>query len=237
MKQEITGASATTPAAVDSPVGSIHNKGTAGGWYTAPATGNRPVLRSSAGKYWLEFDGTTSYLAGDATINAVTANVSGLTLASARYPTDTATQWGTLIHFSTGVQNDNTRAAIAIGADILKKASVEGRRLDADSYQHQETAADIPSTTWQVQFGVFDYPATTITNYINNSPDGSNSSFQTAGSTSNTPSLASAIRWDYFFSTKFNGRISSVVVTTSALGATDRTNLYTYQAKASGLLP
>lgn len=62
MKQEITGASATTAAAVGSPVGSRLNKGTAGGWATAPANGQRPILRQDgSGYYYLEYDGVNDY--------------------------------------------------------------------------------------------------------------------------------------------------------------------------------
>jgi hypothetical protein len=56
-KQEITGASATTPSGVGDPVGSIRNLGRSGGWATSPTTSDRPILRTSAGVYWLEFDG------------------------------------------------------------------------------------------------------------------------------------------------------------------------------------
>lgn len=62
MRQERTGASATTAAAVGSPVGSIRNRGSLGGWLVTASDGARPVLRSSGGLYWLEFDGTDDYL-------------------------------------------------------------------------------------------------------------------------------------------------------------------------------
>lgn len=55
---ERTGASATTPASVDGPVGSWRNKGVIGGWATAPADDRRPTLRTDGTFYWLEFDGS-----------------------------------------------------------------------------------------------------------------------------------------------------------------------------------
>lgn len=48
MRQEITGAAATTPVAVGDPIGSILNKGTIGGWATASASVTRPILGQSA---------------------------------------------------------------------------------------------------------------------------------------------------------------------------------------------
>lgn len=62
LKQERTGASATTPAVVDGVVGSVRNKGSAGGWFVAAADSRRPVLRSNGTLCWLEFDGADDYL-------------------------------------------------------------------------------------------------------------------------------------------------------------------------------
>lgn len=61
MKQEITGASATTAAAVDSVVGSIKNKGQVGGWLVCPDDASRPTLRSDGTYYWLEFTGSHKF--------------------------------------------------------------------------------------------------------------------------------------------------------------------------------
>lgn len=64
MRQERTGASATTPTAVDEPVGSMLNKGSLGGWWTAPSDAGRPTLRSDGTLYWLEGDGSDDSLSG-----------------------------------------------------------------------------------------------------------------------------------------------------------------------------
>lgn len=62
LKQERTGGSATTPAGVGDPVGSIQNLGTAGGWATAPSDSARMILRQTGGgKYYLEADSNDSY--------------------------------------------------------------------------------------------------------------------------------------------------------------------------------
>lgn len=62
MKQETTGASATTAAAVGSPVGSIQSK-VGGYWFTAPSASARPTLRQAGnGDYYLEFDGVDDVL-------------------------------------------------------------------------------------------------------------------------------------------------------------------------------
>lgn len=57
--QERTGASATVPAGVGDPVGTIANKGALGGYAVAPADSERMILRQNgSGKYYLEADGT-----------------------------------------------------------------------------------------------------------------------------------------------------------------------------------
>jgi hypothetical protein len=81
MRQEITGASATTAAVVDSPVGSVLNLGSLGGWFQAPATGARPILRNSGARYWLEFDGT------DDSLNLAGATTSRYFAAGGQYTT------------------------------------------------------------------------------------------------------------------------------------------------------
>lgn len=63
MKQERTGAAATTAAVVGQPVGSWRNKGSLGGWAVIDADAKRPILQQSAnGFYELLFDGVDDLL-------------------------------------------------------------------------------------------------------------------------------------------------------------------------------
>lgn len=62
MKQERTGAAATTAASIDGPVGSWRNKGAKGGWATAPSNAARPILRKVGSFYRLDFDGVDDVL-------------------------------------------------------------------------------------------------------------------------------------------------------------------------------
>lgn len=52
----------TTPAAVDSPVGLIHDKSGNANHLSQSTDANRPTLRESGGLYYLEFDGTNDRL-------------------------------------------------------------------------------------------------------------------------------------------------------------------------------
>jgi hypothetical protein len=58
MWKERTGSPPTTPAVVDDVVGTILNKGTAGGYWRATSDAQRPILRQSGALYYLDFDGT-----------------------------------------------------------------------------------------------------------------------------------------------------------------------------------
>lgn len=67
--QERTGASATTPAIINGPVGTMQDKGSLGLFWTAPSDAARPILRNSNNLYWLDFDGIVSELSTTVTIN------------------------------------------------------------------------------------------------------------------------------------------------------------------------
>lgn len=69
MKQERTGASATTPSVVDGGVGSLFNKGTFGFWSVAASDAARPVLRTGGS---IEFDGSNDLLTLALQASAVT---------------------------------------------------------------------------------------------------------------------------------------------------------------------
>lgn len=62
MKQERTGASATTAAAVGQPVGSWRNKGSLGGWAVTDADAKRPILQQRGAFYEVVFDGVDDLL-------------------------------------------------------------------------------------------------------------------------------------------------------------------------------
>ena len=62
MKQERTGAAATTAAVVGQPVGSWRNKGSLGGWAVIDADAKRPILQQTGGFYEVVFDGVDDLL-------------------------------------------------------------------------------------------------------------------------------------------------------------------------------
>jgi len=122
--QERTGASATTPAAVGDPVGSIRNWGTLGGWLTAPTDAARPILRSASGRLYLEFDGVDDILLADL---AALRGVAGWTL-STKSRANRGTGNETLLFVATTAVTSTRGALFA----ITGASSLVGRRANAD---------------------------------------------------------------------------------------------------------
>lgn len=187
---ERTGESATTPAEVDGPVGSWRNKGTVGGWLTSSTDDKRPILRSYAGRYWLDFDTANDFSAGDATIRAYLANRARavVSVGFRTYSTPTAQRNVFVWSRSGSVQ---ARAGLYLGL-TSNRASVSGRRLDSDS------AAIVTGTTAigaadHVLTGEFLWESATARVYLDGAQDAENTSWQTAGNTSNTNSQLVAV--------------------------------------------
>lgn len=201
MKQERTGASATTAAAVDAVVGSWLNKGTLGGWATAPTDAARPILRSDGTLYWLEF-ATDKQFDMASEWRALFQNVDRAMIAAA-------------LSGSTGVPLGwATNAATNLRASLLYSTgwTFFGRRLDADS--GAGTTGQGADTAVRVIRGHADYANADAFLYRNGALLASNTSFQTAGSTSNTVS--------------FNGKIGCATAGTAFLTG----NIYAIAADA-----
>ena len=80
MRQERTGAAATTPCAVGDPVGSMFNKGTLGTWFTAVRDTARPILRANGSLLYLECVGAGSqHFAATSLANSVSSKTSAAT--------------------------------------------------------------------------------------------------------------------------------------------------------------
>jgi len=81
-----------------------------------------------------------------------------------------------------------TRAGMGGGNPTANRPSIFGRRLDADSNQIVQAAVDA-STAFQLHSAEFDWGNSDAYNYVAGAVDGSSTSFQTSGNTSNTSSL------------------------------------------------
>jgi hypothetical protein len=189
--QERTGAAATTPSTNGTVVGSMKDFGSLGAWATAPSDAARPILRVSGALTYLEFDGVDDVLDFTTGGASVFQNTGSGTLAAAHRFRSSPTSLEYVLQISRDAAASN-RAIIGAG-NSSGKWSAGGRRLDADSVSILDSAASVSTGAPVTHIAEFDWTNSDLYQYINNALDGSNTSFQTAGSTSNTASASCRI--------------------------------------------
>jgi hypothetical protein len=191
MFTERTGASATTQASIDGPVGTVRNKGTIGGYWTSPDNDSkRPTLRSSGGKFWLECDATNDALNGDATILAYLKNRSRAIISvGVKFAANPTVQHVIFTWTVNGASN--ARAGIYAGVTSNKFSAI-GRRLDADGSGTVTGTANV-GTTNHVVTGYYLWESKTASLYVDGVSDASNTNWQTVGTTSNTNSALASV--------------------------------------------
>ena len=110
-----------------------------------------------------------------------------------------------------------------VGHTLGNKLRSGGRRLDADSLQEANGTATYSTGTFYLSSFVFDYTNTDLYQYLNGVADGSNTSFQTSGSTSDTAALGGAVGSASSASGTFwSGDIAEVLVYHAAHNSTTR---------------
>ena len=124
------------------------------------------------------------------------------------------------------------RAVMDLNRGNTAKYGSGGRRLDADSFQSVQSSASYGTANFEIQCGEFLYSAATLRNVINGTIDGSTTSFQTSGSTSNTNSAQVNIGGNPYGNVYFGGDIGEVVI--SYISA-DREKLEGYLAWKWGI--
>lgn len=139
----------------------------------------------------IRFDGVDDVLIrGDATNDNVFQNDGSGLLIAVRKVTSAATRKEIFL-VSTNTAGV-ARATILAGA-TASKAGLGGRRLDADSVQLLASTNNVSTTAFQIHVGEFDWTNSNAAIYIDGTQDGSTTTFQTDGSTSNTGSNRIAI--------------------------------------------
>lgn len=188
--QERTGASATTPSGNGDVVGSMKDFGSLGAWATAPSDAARPILRVSGGLTYLEFDGVDDCLDFVTGAGALFQNVGAGQLAAVHKFRSSPTATECVAFWS----NTGTGARAGLFGGLTSgRFSAAGRRLDADSFASVTSSGSISTSVPATQIAEFDWTNSDLRQYINNSLDGSTTSFQTDGSTSNSASAGCRI--------------------------------------------
>lgn len=143
---------------------------------------NQPI----AGATGMTFDGSNDELDIAGAVG-VARNISYVAMFAA-YSWLTNPTSNKLIFSATNSNTVQTRVGISGGA-VSGRFATGGRRLDADALQSVSSSASISTSVRVVHSGILTYSSALAENRINGAIDGSSSSFQTSGNTSDTDSV------------------------------------------------
>lgn len=109
------------------------------------------------------------------------------------------------------------------------KLNAGGRRLDADAFASVASTSNAPTGAFRRYTALFDYANSDLFVWIGTTAEGSKTSFQTAGSTSDTTSDQLHV------GTNLDGKIAEILVYHAAHGSTERAQVWDYLAAKWGL--
>lgn len=207
----------TTPASSDNdPVGGWKDK--SGNLYHGlqATSGKRPLLKLNrlGGKPTILFDGTDDFLNLTTALTLV-KNVSGLTVISIVKKTSGS---GGQFVFAATTNSGSTRVGIIFNQTTTDQITSGGRRLDADSFAGKESAGILAATFYNF-LSFYDYSAATLGMEILGEDNPAPSSWQTAGSTSNTDSTRVILGAFDDGNQHFNGELPEFLVYTKILSS------------------
>lgn len=186
------------------------------------ATQPNGVARTKNGKRVLDFGGAQS-LVGNAASLAIARNVSGITCFAVLKFDTVALSQQTVARFESntaGLARFILDGGTSVGAGGSLR--IGGRRLDADSFDSATTAAAFQNTDASVFCGTLDYSSATAGLHANGASVAVDSSFQTAGLSSDTDSSTVVIGSSPSVASPMDGYIAEVIVYQRALSAAER---------------
>lgn len=192
--------------------------------FTQSTSGNRPTYQTGVynGRSIARFDGVNDRLSLGS--SNLFRNISGGTIYAVRFWNGSPTIFRTV--FSIGTASA-TRASIAAG-NVSGKSFAGGRRLDADTFASISSTNSVSTSLLQVDTAVFDYANTDLYLFMDHAQEASNTSFQTAGSTSNTAAYSTMIGAGVGGVDFFLGDIAEILVYHTAHAIDMRTRIANY---------
>jgi len=202
----------------------VNDKSSSGYKYVQGTSANRPTLESAVqnGLDVARFNGTTDRLTIGST--DLFRNIGGGTIYIVRKWAASPTAARTIFQIN---NNASLARATTYGGVSSNKSGVGGRRLDANSFSGINSTNNVSTTDFKVATAVFDYTNSNLYFYVNKVLEGSTTSFQTDGSTSNTASNGSAIG-STGSAQFFNGDIGEILVFHAAHDDTTRAIITRY---------
>jgi hypothetical protein len=182
----------------------------------------------------ITFDGSDDYLVRT-TATAIGRNVTGIT-------TYTLARWSSLASQQpawAASTSDNvsflTRLVTQASISANSKANVGGRTLDADGFASQASSTSLNTSDHFIVTGVYDIANTDISIYLGSTLEGTNTSYQTATTTSDTDSVRFVVGAATNFSLPLNGSIAEIIIYHGVHNATQRQYVWDYLAAKWGL--
>ena len=196
------------------------------GRHISQATANaRPALKTGIknAKNVIRFDGANDILS--VANSAISQNIGVLNLFAVCRSTKTLSSsvYQTVIHNSNGTTVGPSRSDIYISNAI----EVGGRRLDTDSFQSVKPGT-LATNEWVLAGANFNYNAASLTAYKNGTGASRSPSFQTVGTTPNTPSLLFGIGSFANVNEFLTGDIAEIIIYNKALTTTQRQSVESY---------
>jgi hypothetical protein len=182
----------------------------------------------------VQFDGIDNFLSLSGSALAVSQNRAAVGIFIAYRYASAATGVRTLFGVSSGTGATSTRT-IVYQRDTGGVMGMGGRRLDADSAQFISASVASTAGTNEVIGACFDFTNNDAFLYKNGTQVGASTSFQTAGSTSNTISLAGTIGANLAGAAEFANVGIAEILVYSAVDSTTRTELADYFQATYGI--
>lgn len=193
---------------------------------------NQPVTNSVFlnGLNTIDFDGSNDVLERT-TDTDLLRNVSGSTIYVMHKPDVlTAPAGGFRAVIRIEVADPSTVSRAQLSAPFTSAAGTlgsGGRTLDADSFINVNSSSQTGGN-WFTHIAVYDYANTDLFQYVSGVLNGSNSSFQTATTTSNTASNNLRIGSGGLANTHFDGSMAEILVYHSAHTTQERASVLQY---------
>jgi len=150
---------------------------------TQVTNGNQPTINLSQVNPMFNFIATSSQYFSVQSAGGFAQNQAAVSLVAVKKHTSTGAQIPVFV--SNGASAGSSRAALGLATGPISQAV--GRRLDADAFG--ATTGVVAHTSWATEIARFDYANADLFHQVDQLAE-SNTSFQTAGNTSNTASLA-----------------------------------------------
>jgi hypothetical protein len=196
---------------------------------------NQPTLLTNSlnGHKVVQFGGIDDFLALSGSTLAIGQNKPALSIFVAYYYNTAVTGTRTLFSLSSGTSSTSVRALLQ-QRDSSGVMGGGGRRLDANSGAFVAGAASVAGTA-EIATLSLDWTNSDLLLYRNGTLGASNTSFQTAGNSENTISLAGTIGSNLAGTAEFcNVRIAEILAY-SAADAITRAAVHTYLAATYGI--